>query len=240
VPWSRRQRRGEWRYAITDTAGRLVVDGITRRRPTGLTTFGPRGGTVELHIPAALLTALNGGERVGEAAPASWAGVVGDIARQYADRGRRDLDARPDRRLPGAALRRHTQIRDRTCIGVGCRRPARHCDQDHTTDYQHGGPTVAAGLGPLCRHDHILKHRAGWALEQPTTGRFTWTSQLRGRYEVRPEPVLPAAPGIRPGPDDPEHDLPAPPGPDRLILWKPDPPPPADPDPIDLDGPLPF
>ena len=78
------------------------------------------------------------------------------------------------------------------------------------------------------------------ALEQPTPGRFIWTSPLRGRYEVRPEPVLPAAPGIRPGPDDPEHDLPAPPGPDRLILWKPDPPPPADADPIDLVGPTPF
>ena len=118
--------------------------------------------------------------------------------------------------------------------------PPRRCDQDHTTDYRHGGLTTAADLGPLCRHDHSLKHGAGWTLEQPTTGRFVWTSPLGGRYEVRPEPVLPPAPERCPGPDDRRHDQPAPPGPDRLTVWRPDPPPPAEPEPVDLDEPPPF
>ena len=43
------QRRAEWRWAITDAGGRLLFDGITRRRPTGLAATGPRGGIVELH-----------------------------------------------------------------------------------------------------------------------------------------------------------------------------------------------
>jgi hypothetical protein len=141
-----RQRHAHWRYTITDPAGRLEFDGLTRRRPTGLATRGPRGGIVELHLPAALLTELTSGD----AGPvvARWTGVLADITRQYDERDRRDLDAHPDDRLPRAALRRHTQIRDRTCVGIGCRhRPAR-CDQDHTLDHHNGGPTVAADLGP--------------------------------------------------------------------------------------------
>ena len=52
------QLRAEWRYAITDVTGRLLFDGVTRRRPTGLATTGPRGGIVELHLPATLLAEL--------------------------------------------------------------------------------------------------------------------------------------------------------------------------------------
>ncbi len=37
-------------------------------------------------------------------------------------------------------------------------------------------------LGPLCRHHHRLKHEAGWKLEQPTPGTFTWTSPLGHTY----------------------------------------------------------
>jgi hypothetical protein len=206
------QRRAEWRYAITDQAGRLLFDGITSRRPTGLATTGPRGGIVELHIPATLLTQLAQDDRTAEPAVARWAEVLADIARQYSDRDRRDLDAHPDDRLPRAALRRHIQIRDRSCVGVGCcRRPAR-CDQDHTVAYQHGGETTAADLAPLCRHDHTLKTLAGWILQQPTPGTFLWITPLGGRYQVQPEPVLPPLPDSCPAPDDPGHDDAAPPG----------------------------
>ena len=125
-----------------------------------------------------------------------WAPVIADIARHHANRttpqrGRRELDAHSDDRLPRAALRRHIQIRDRTCVGVGCRHRPSHCDQDHTVAYQHGGRTVAADLGPLCRHDHTLKTDGGWTLVQPSPGSFVWTTPLRGRYTVQPEPVLP-------------------------------------------------
>jgi hypothetical protein len=238
-----RQHRAEWRYAITDDIGRLLFDGVTRRRPTGRATTGPPGGIVELQVPAALLATLtNSGEDAGPAV-ARWAGLLADIARRYRERDRRDLDAHPDDRLPRAALRRHTQIRDRTCVGIGCRhRPAR-CDQDHTVDHRHGGPTVAADLAPLCRHDHTLKGQAGWTLRQPSPGTFLWTSPLGGRYPVRPEPVLPPLPDPCPGPDNHQHDQPAPPAPDSLTLWTPDPapsPPDGDAEPTDLDTPPPF
>jgi len=251
------QRRAQWRFAITDPDGRLLFDGLTRRRPTGPATTGPattgpattgpattgpRGGIVELHIPATLLAELTSGGRTAEAAVAPWAGVLADIAHQYNQYDRRDLDAHPDDRLPRAALRRHTQIRDRTCVGVGCRHRPTRCDQDHTTEYQHGGQTVAADLGPLCRHDHVLKDR-GWTLEQPRPGTFVWTSPLGGRYEVQPEPVLPPLPDACPAPDDPGHDDAAPPGPETLIMYGPDPPPPPPsgaPEPVDLDTPPPF
>jgi hypothetical protein len=235
------QRRAEWRYAITDPDGRLLFDGLTRRRPTGLTTGGPPGGIVEIHIPATLLAELTRDDRVVEPAAARWAAVLADIARRYGERDRRDLDAHPDDRLPRAALRRHTQVRDRTCIGVGCRRRPTRCDQDHTIEYQDGGATVAADLAPLCRHDHVLKGQ-GWILQQPAPGRFLWISPLGGRYEVRPEPVLPPLPDARPGPDDPRHDDAAPPGPEMLTMHGPDPPtPPAgEPESVDLDAPPPF
>ena len=218
------QHHAEWRYAVTDTAGRVLFDGATRRRPTGLAATGLRGGIVELHIPAALLTELTRTDRVIEPTIARWASVLADIARRYADRDRRNLDANPDDRFPRAALRRHTQIRDRACVGVGCRHRPTRCDQDHTVEYQHGGRTVAADLGPLCRHDHTLKGR-GWTLRQPSPGAYLWISPLGGRYEVQPEPVLPPLPGTCPQPDDPWHDQAAPPGPETLIMFGPDPPP---------------
>ena len=233
------QRRAEWRFAITDDAGRLLFDGTTRRRPEGLLTTGPAGGIVEVHVPATLLAELIAEGRSPEPPVARWATVLADIAGQYGAQDRRDLDAHPDDRLPRASLRRHTQVRDRTCVGVGCRRRPAHCDQDHTVEYQHGGPTVAADLAPLCRHDHLLKSQGGWTLQQQTPGTFVWTSPLGGRYEVRPEPILPPPPGTCPGPDDHRHDDSAPPGPDTLTVWRPACTEPEH-EPIDLDRPHPF
>lgn len=207
-----------------------------------LATLGPPGGIVELHIPADLLDRLTAGtEPPPGSTPRAWSGVLADIARQYAHRDRRDLDDHPHARLPRAGLRRHTQIRDRTCVGVGCRHRPQRCDQDHTIDHQHGGPTVAADLGPLCRHDHTLKTRGGWHLDQPAPGTFVWTSPLGGRYPVRPEPILPPLPAPRPQPDDPAHDEPAPPADDTLTLYRPEPRPEPDPRPQPTDHePPPF
>jgi hypothetical protein len=127
-------------------------------------------------------------------------------------------------------------------VGIGCRHRASRCDQDHTVEYRHGGKTVAADLAPLCRHDHTLKGQPGWTLDQPAPGRFVWTTPLHGRYPVQPEPVLPPLPDPCPTPDDPGHDDPAPPAPETMKIWKPDPPPPppTEPPPADLDQPPPF
>ena len=60
------QRTGQWRYALTDPDGQLILAGVTRARPTlpedrttgtgWPTARAGRGGIVELHLPAALIT----------------------------------------------------------------------------------------------------------------------------------------------------------------------------------------
>lgn len=189
------QGRAEWRFALTDADGRLVFDGITRRRPRHILRAGPPGGIVELHIPLTLLgELLPGGARP---ADENWTGLIADIAAQHSltDDRRVALDSYPAARLPRAALRRHTEIRDGTCIFVGCRRRAHAADQDHSRDHQHGGPTTPANLGPLCPHDHRVKHRGGWRVQQPEPGTFVWRSPLGGEYLSSGEPVLPLMPG---------------------------------------------
>ncbi|MGH3853027.1 MAG: DUF222 domain-containing protein [Pseudonocardiaceae bacterium] len=212
------QHRAEWRYAITDPDGRLILGGITRRRPSAPEgngrDSGPgawpsvaeqgrkpiRGGVVELHIPATRLTEL-------AAHPETcrpWAAVIGDITTQYRNSASHAPDGagaqNPSARFAGAVLRRHVQIRDRACVYPGCRCPARHADLDHTVDHIHGGTTTEANSGPLCRHDHRLKHEGGWRLRQPVPGNFVWTSPLGRVYHTRPQPITTDLPDPLPRP----------------------------------------
>jgi hypothetical protein len=99
-----------------------------------------------------------------------------------------------DRRSPGAALRRSLEIRDRSCVMIGCRAPAHTTDKDHTHDHATGGPTLAPNLGNTCRHDHRLKHEGGWALHQPHPGHFTWTNSSGRTYRNRPQPIITGPP----------------------------------------------
>lgn len=200
------QRRAEWRFAVTDADGHLLSEGLTRRRPrrVGPLPFpldrrGPAGGIVEIHIPAVLLDELLDRPTVS----GDWAEVIADVAAQHARRDQHiaDLDARPADRFPTAALRRHTEIRDRTCRFPGCRRRARATEADHTRDHAAGGDTVTANTGPLCGHDHDVKHRGGWRVDQPDPGVFVWHSPLGGVYRTRGELLLPQLPD--PCPVDP-------------------------------------
>ncbi|GAA5148619.1 hypothetical protein GCM10023321_11160 [Pseudonocardia eucalypti] len=190
-----RQHHGQWRWAVTDQEGYLLAEGITRRRPaTGPPPYEAGGGIVELAIPATVLA------RLATDPPPTWAGVISDIATQYQHTHTTpdaDSEGQAGRRLPGHALRRYVQIRDRTCTAPGCRRPATQSEQDHTHDHQHGGPTTHTNLGPGCKHDHRLKHEGGWTVTQPQPGRFIWTSPLGRRYHTRGEPIT-----------DPEPDPP--------------------------------
>ncbi len=135
---------GQWRFALTDPDGQLRHAGITRRRPTGWTgtrCTGVSAGTVELQAPTMLLDTLT------EAADRldAWTNVVAELRRQATDQhnhAARFADA--GRRLPGAALSRHVQIRDRHCRFPTCRAPAHGTDTDHTMDYARGGASVEA------------------------------------------------------------------------------------------------
>jgi hypothetical protein len=138
----------QWRFAITDEDGQLVYCRITRARPPATASRAAAcRAIVELQVPATALRAL----AAGPTTPADWAGVVANLARQLdhdiPDEGRY-CDAA--RRTPGAVLRRSLEIRDRSCVMIGCRAPAHTTDKDHTIDHTHGGPTLEPNLGDLC------------------------------------------------------------------------------------------
>lgn len=175
-----RQLAAEWRFAVTDEDGALVLAGVTRHRPFPARTD-CAGGIVELEVSVAELAELAACTDL----PGQWTTLIADIVSQHAARDQSDIDAHPDDRFPRARLRQHTQARDGTCVGPGCRRPATKSDLDHTHSREDGGQTVSANLGPLCDLHHAMKTFGGWSLTQPEPGLFRWRSPLGRIYETR-------------------------------------------------------
>ena len=79
----------------------------------------------------------------------------------------------------------HVRLRDGTCVFPWCTRPARRCDVDHVTPYDHDaetegreqpGPTTTANLASLCRFHHRLKTHGRWRVEALAPGVLHWTS----------------------------------------------------------------
>ena len=188
-----RHTGGTWRYVTTTSDGHLDHTGVLRRRPTGMPRTGH--GTVEIQIDPATMATL-----ADLPTDHPWTPVLAEIT-PPADTSNTDD---PRRRSPRAGLRRLVGLRNRTCVFPGCRIPARHSDLDHTHDHAHGGPTVEANLGPVCRHDHRVKHHGGWRLHQPRPGHFTWTSPLGHTYQVPPSVIIEALPD--PIDPRPHHD----------------------------------
>lgn len=52
------------------------------------------------------------------------------------------------RRRPDAAVRRHVEMRDQTCVFPGCRKPASDSDLDHRTPHAEGGPAHPGHVAP--------------------------------------------------------------------------------------------
>ncbi|MGK9148013.1 HNH endonuclease, partial [Plantibacter flavus] len=84
-------------------------------------------------------------------------------------------------------LQRAVRVRDTTCRAPGCARPARNCDLDHTTAWQHHGTTSLDNLASLCRHHHRLKHHPGWQLQQHPGSTLHWTTPDGRRHTTMPE-----------------------------------------------------
>ncbi|WP_207457116.1 HNH endonuclease [Herbiconiux sp. SYSU D00978] len=82
-------------------------------------------------------------------------------------------------------LKRYLRVRDETCRFVGCARPARFCDIDHTVPWADVGETTHTNLAHLCRGHHKVKD-AGWQVSQARdgTGRLDWTSPLGREYST--------------------------------------------------------
>jgi hypothetical protein len=169
---------------------------------------------VELHVSEAEL------ERLRPEREPGWTRVLTDLRHQHAQwRAARaselDLDAseadgaawREASRFPGSALRRWTEMRDRTCVFPPCRESAVNAEIDHTRPHGAGGPTADGNLGPVCLHDHLLKDRPGWHVGQPRPGHFTWTSPTGHTYPRCPQALFDALPEPDP-PDRPSCDTP--------------------------------
>ncbi len=91
------------------------------------------------------------------------------------------------RRRPTTAQKRVVETRNPTCVFPGCRMPADECDLNHEVLWAEAHRTTARELGPLCRHDHINRHRHRWKLKQIRPGIYEWTSPLGHTYLTGPE-----------------------------------------------------
>ena len=105
------------------------------------------------------------------------------------------IDLNQEKSAPGYEIpdqiREHVVLRDRTCVFPFCGRPARGCDVDHVTEYDHDadaegrpqpGPTDTRNLGALCRFHHRLKTHTAWRYRITAPGVFEWTSPHGHRY----------------------------------------------------------
>jgi hypothetical protein len=166
-----------------------LLDGSAEGDGTG--AAGPARGSVDLQVDLATLAGLS--EAPGEVA--GFGPVIADVARQVASQAGatwRYTVIDPEsgqivhtgvtRRRPTAGQRRAVEARHRTCVFPGCRMPAAECDLDHQVMWSEGGATCVDNLVPLCRHDHRLRHLAGWSHETLPDGDHRWVSRLGHVY----------------------------------------------------------
>lgn len=156
------------------------------------------GGGVHVQVDLDTLAGLS--EHAGELN--GYGPVIADIARQVATEQEnadwryritdpptgRPLHDGTIRRRPTANQRRTVETRDQTCIFPGCRMPATDCDLDHRIRWVDGGATRIDNLAPLCRHDHRIRHQAGWEHQHLPNGDHQWTSKLGHTYTTSAQP----------------------------------------------------
>ncbi len=195
----------EVRRRINDIAKSLRRDGETRTMDqlradiyldllAGTSEDRLGRGVVDIRVDLDTLVELNesGGELHG------YGPVIADIARktveQNPDAEWRFMVTDPEtgapvavdttRRRPSADQRRFIEMYHPTCAFPGCRMPAIESDIDHRDEYSAGGPTAIANLLPLCRHDHRIRHEAGWEHSITESGDYLWRSPIGRRYIV--------------------------------------------------------
>jgi hypothetical protein len=131
-----------------------------------------------------------------------WGPVIADLARQAAfatdpetpmrwlfgivDSHGRLLHQIETRRRPDTTERNFIKTRDQTCRHPGCSRPAYECDDDHCTNYAHGGISLRTNLVSLCKIHHMLKHRYNLTYEIGLTGLVFWRYPDGRTYAVPP------------------------------------------------------
>ncbi|WP_322409969.1 HNH endonuclease signature motif containing protein [Microbacterium invictum] len=176
----------------------LALDMLLTGSPTIDPTDGAKGGLgkiraeVQITIPITTLTGVtNSGAELNGVTP-----VDPETARRMAGTARvservmtdpiTGVVTAVDRYVPHPSQTRFLNARDVTCRTPGCRRPARHCDKDHSTDFALGGPTSNDNLCNECARHHTLKHATNWHVEQLRGGVLKFTSPGGKNYDSHP------------------------------------------------------
>jgi Domain of unknown function (DUF222)/HNH endonuclease len=160
-----RSRGNRWCVTLTDSGGRPVAHACARHGPP---------------VP---------GQRASRASPAT---PVPDWLRGLTFTTLQTGDCTHPRQSggyqPSPSLRHLIQVRNPTCTGPGCRRPATRCDLDHVIPYDRGGRTCECNVHPACRHDHRTKQAPGWTVTQSQPGTLTWTTPGNRTHTSTPAP----------------------------------------------------
>ena len=180
----------------TRSMDQLRADVVLDLLDPAVSDTGSRSGRGAVTLTVDLATLAGLAERSGEVG--GYGPVISDIARQVADRSPdaewrfvvtddgRPVGTGTTRRRPTAGQRRIIETLYPRCIFVGCRMPAVLCDIDHTTPYADTGVTCIDDLGPLCEHDHSMRH-TGWSYRHTPHG-IEWRSPLGVRHLNRDPP----------------------------------------------------
>jgi HPt (histidine-containing phosphotransfer) domain-containing protein len=168
----------QWCVTLTDSDGHPVAHACARHGPPG--SRPPVGSDPE---PAG--TALGPGPPTTQVP--DWLGGLTFATLETSD----CTHPRQSRGYqPSPSLRHLIQVRNPTCTGPGCRRPANRCDLDHVTPYDQGGKTCECNLHPACRHDHHTKQAPGWTVTCHQPGTLTWTTPGHRSYTTTPAEYL--------------------------------------------------
>ena len=176
----------QWCVTLTDRAGHPVAHACARHGPPGV----PRAAISHEQLKP------GGPAERGPTGPSPPGGgpdpgiPVPEWLRGLTFTALQTMDCTHDRQSrgyqPSRTLRHLIQIRNPTCTGPGCRRPATRCDLDHVTPYDQGGKTCECNLHPACRHDHHTKQVPGWTLTTPSPGTLTWTTPGNRTHTTTP------------------------------------------------------
>lgn len=177
--------------------------------------------TADLPAGAAVPALLNGGPidqdsavRLMNAAKTWWRLITDPMTGAVVTFGQK-------RYRPTAAQRAALEFRDGGCTTPGCTGSARHCEADHTQEWQDGGGTDLANLQLRCLRCHRLKSLGLIEVEQRAGGTILVTSLFgtrRTSYPAAPwtaaDPGMAAAPAASVG-----SPAPPPPDPDAAVPY---------------------
>lgn len=107
-------------------------------------------------------------------------------------------------RKPPQSMARVVRLKDPVCTGIGCDRPARSCELDHTRPYNRNsyaadgallprGETSIDNLRPRCAYCHHVKDdlNTGWTVQAVSPG-VTRTTSPTGRVYLQTQGDIPA------------------------------------------------